>query len=341
MKEQEILLSAEEPRRFIFSHSMLNEGWDNPNVFQICTLNETKSEGKKRQEIGRGLRLPVNADGERVHDEHINRLTVIANESYEEFARKLQTEFEEDFGTRFGCVDQIAFSKLIVPSPDCADAPLGQDDSIRLWDELKDNGYLEDEGRVLSKFNPQDMYFELQTSDEFKEIHAAIIDEVRKFTFQDRIKNARDQHNIKLRKEVRLVEAFRELWDRIKFKTRYRVKFDTEKLIYEAVQSIKAQPPIIAPRLHMAKAEVEQTKAGFSTDKVLEYRDYKRGEVKVLPDILSFLQKETELMRHTIVSILKKSGRLDEFKINPQEFMAMVSKSIARKIGRASCRGRV
>lgn len=332
MRNKEQLLDADEPLRFIFSHSALKEGWDNPNVFQICTLNETQSVDRKRQEIGRGLRLPVNADGERVHDEHINRLTVIANESYEEFARKLQTEFEEDFGTRFGCVDQIAFSKLIISSPDGEDTPLGQDASIRLWDELKDNGYIDEEGRVLPKFNPQDMYFELKTSDEFKEIRAAVIDEVRKFTFQDRIKNARDQHNIKLRKEVQLVDDFKDLWDRIKFKTRYRVKFDTEKLIYEAVQAIKAQPPITAPRLHMAKAEVEQTKAGFSTDKVLEYRDYKRGEVKVLPDILSFLQKETELTRHTIVSILKKSGRLDEFKINPQEFMAMVSKSIARTL---------
>lgn len=98
MKDKERLLSFEEPRCFIFSHSALREGWDNPNVFQICTLNQSVSEVKKRQEIGRGVRLPVNQDGERVRDENINVLTVIANESYEDYVRKLQTEVTEEYG---------------------------------------------------------------------------------------------------------------------------------------------------------------------------------------------------------------------------------------------------
>ena len=101
MKEKEKLLSPEVPLRFIFSHSALREGWDNPNVFQICTLNETQSEMKKRQEIGRGLRLPVNDKGERVFNDNLNILTVIANESYEDFARALQTEIEDECGVKF------------------------------------------------------------------------------------------------------------------------------------------------------------------------------------------------------------------------------------------------
>ncbi|OJW56236.1 MAG: DEAD/DEAH box helicase [Thiobacillus sp. 65-1059] len=101
MRDKERLLNLDEPLRFIFSHSALREGWDNPNVFQICTLNETSSEIKKRQEIGRGLRLPVMENGERCFDPSINRLTVIANESYDEFARKLQTEIEEECGVKF------------------------------------------------------------------------------------------------------------------------------------------------------------------------------------------------------------------------------------------------
>jgi type III restriction enzyme len=101
MKNKEQLLDVNEPLRFIFSHSALREGWDNPNVFQLCTLNETKSELKKRQEIGRGLRLPVNSDGNRVFEKAINRLTVVANESYEDFARQLQKEIEEDTGEKF------------------------------------------------------------------------------------------------------------------------------------------------------------------------------------------------------------------------------------------------
>ncbi|HSH55981.1 MAG TPA: DEAD/DEAH box helicase family protein, partial [Candidatus Limnocylindrales bacterium] len=102
MRDKERLLDMNEPLRFIFSHSALREGWDNPNVFNICTLNESSSEMKKRQEIGRGLRLPVNADGERVRDESINILTVVANESYADFSRKLQTEIEEETGILFG-----------------------------------------------------------------------------------------------------------------------------------------------------------------------------------------------------------------------------------------------
>jgi len=101
MRDKERLLSSDEPLRYIFSHSALREGWDNPNVFQICTLNETKSKMKKRQEIGRGLRLPVMANGDRCHDEQLNRLTVVANESYEDFARSLQTEIEKDCGESF------------------------------------------------------------------------------------------------------------------------------------------------------------------------------------------------------------------------------------------------
>lgn len=101
MKDKEKLLDLETPLRFIFSHSALREGWDNPNVFQICTLNETKSDIKKRQEIGRGLRLAVDGDGNRVYDQNINRLTVIANESYDDFAKALQKEVEEDCGVNF------------------------------------------------------------------------------------------------------------------------------------------------------------------------------------------------------------------------------------------------
>lgn len=98
MRAKEQLLSLDEPVAFLFSHSALREGWDNPNVFQICTLNQTASEMKKRQEVGRGIRLAVNQDGERVHDEQVNVLTVVANESYEDYVSRLQSETEEEYG---------------------------------------------------------------------------------------------------------------------------------------------------------------------------------------------------------------------------------------------------
>ena len=101
MQDKEKLLDPDTPLRFIFSHSALREGWDSPNVFQICTLNETRSEIKKRQEIGRGLRLSVNHNGERIFDRNINKLTVVANERYEDFAKALQKEIQEDCGVDF------------------------------------------------------------------------------------------------------------------------------------------------------------------------------------------------------------------------------------------------
>ena len=118
MRDKETLLSFDSKLRFIFSHSALREGWDNPNVFQICTLNETKSEVKKRQEIGRGLRLCVNQNGERQHGFAINTLTVMANESYEKFAATLQKEYEEDEGIRFGILESHSFANIPVQQPD-------------------------------------------------------------------------------------------------------------------------------------------------------------------------------------------------------------------------------
>ena len=140
MKRKEDLLSLDEPLRFIFSHSALREGWDNPNVFQICTLNETRSAIKKRQEIGRGLRLPVNQDGERVFDENINKLLVVANDSYEEFAKALQTEYEQDCGVTFGKVPKIAFSTLM-QIVNGEGVPLGRDASAKIFDGLVQKGF--------------------------------------------------------------------------------------------------------------------------------------------------------------------------------------------------------
>jgi len=124
----------------------LREGWDNPNVFQICTLNESRTADRKRQEIGRGLRLPVDQSGERVHDPRVNRLTIIANEAYDQFARELQTEYEEDTGICFGIVPTQAFAKLVNPAPEAGaeGETLGQEVSRVIWEHLREEGYLAD-----------------------------------------------------------------------------------------------------------------------------------------------------------------------------------------------------
>jgi type III restriction enzyme len=331
MREKERLLDPAEPLRFIFSHSALREGWDNPNVFQICTLNETKSQDKKRQEIGRGLRLPVNRKGERVHDEHINRLTIIANESYEDFARTLQTEFEEDFGITFGKVHTIAFSKLVRPS-DTEEKPVGQDTSKSIWQSLVANGYLTDEGEITDKFDPKNPHFELTLPDEFAELRPAVVDAIQSRLFKNRVVNARDRHTIKFNKHVQLSPEFEELWNRIKHRTRYRVQFDTAELIEKAVKRIDALDPIQPVRLSMTRVGIDITDAGVQADRTLEQRTREAAPIKVLPDLLAYLQKETELTRHTLVEILKRSGKLAEFKVNPQAFMTAVGREIGRAL---------
>lgn len=332
MRDKERLLDPDVALRFIFSHSALREGWDNPNVFQICTLNETQSVERKRQEIGRGLRLPVNAAGERVHDETVNRLTVIANESYEDFARTLQTEFEEDFGIKFGRVEKIAFAKLVRPAPDGMDVALGQDASVKLWGELVAKGYLNASGDILVKFDPKNPHFKLEVSDEFAALAPEIIDEVNRKLFQNRIVNAREERTLKFRKEVQLSPDFQALWEKIKHRTRYRVTFETADLIDRALGRIRQIEPIKAARVATTVVEVEITDAGVAADKQISTRVREAQQVKMLPDILAFLQKETELTRHTLAEILKRSGRLAEFKINPQAFMAAVSKEISRAL---------
>lgn len=332
MRDKERLLDPDVALRFIFSHSALREGWDNPNVFQICTLNETQSSDKKRQEIGRGLRLPVNRDGERVHDESVNRLTVIANVSYEDFARSLQTEFEEDFGIRFGNVDKIAFSKLLRMAEDGSHHEIGQELSADIWVSLVENGYLGAAGAILDKFDPRNQHFELKIADEFSDLSAEIIDEISRRLFRNRIINARERRELKFRKEVQLSDDFAELWDRIKHRTRYRVEFDTRDLIERALARIQQIEAITAPRVSTTVVEVDVTEAGVTADRMIAARVRDAQPVTVLPDILAFLQKETELTRHTLAEILKRSGRLDEFRINPQGFMGAVAKEISKAL---------
>lgn len=331
MRDKERLLDPEEPLRFIFSHSALREGWDNPNVFQICTLNETKSQDKKRQEIGRGLRLPVNCKGERVHDEHINRLTIIANESYEDFARTLQTEFEQDFGIAFGKVDSIAFSKIVRPS-DVEAKPIGQDTSKAIWQSLAANDYITDDGKITEKFDPKNPHFELELPEEFEDLRPAVVDAIQSRLFKNRVVNARERQAIKFHKHVQLSPEFEELWSRIKHRTRYRVEYDTAELIEKAVERIEALEPIEPVRLTMTRVGVDITSAGVQADQTLEHRTRDAAPVKVLPDLLAYLQKETELTRHTLVEILKKSAKLSEFKINPQAFMTAVGREIGRAL---------
>lgn len=249
MKDKERLLDINEPLRFIFSHSALREGWDNPNVFQICTLNETSSQMKKRQEIGRGLRLPVNIDGQRVYDDNVNILTVIANESYADFSRKLQTEIEEETGIHFG----------------------------------------------------------------------------------GRIKNRDDRQVVRFQKSRALDPAFKELWDKIKHKTTYRVAINIEKLVTEAASEL-AQVTISKPNIADAKNLIDSMgndngfmvrETGFNAYAV------RQTEVKI-SNLLADIQRQTQMTRRVIFDVLDRAGMFEQMFINPQQVIDEAVRAINR-----------
>ena len=213
MKEKERLLSMDEPLRFIFSHSALREGWDNPNVFQICTLNETRSAIKKRQEIGRGLRLPVDQNGLRVFDESVNKLYVMANESYEDFARALQTEYEEDCGVTFGKVPLTAIAKL-TRVVDGNEQPIGREEAEVILAALVAQKMLDAEGRIQPAFDPKRPDFKVDLPEAQRELAPAVVDLLSAYQIERHIRRERDERPNRLKKEVTLSPEFQALWDR-------------------------------------------------------------------------------------------------------------------------------
>ena len=304
MRDKERLLDPKVPLRFIFSHSALREGWDSPNVFQICTLNETASVEKKRQEIGRGLRLAVNSRGERVHDREVNRLTVIANESYEDFAKSLQNELEKDLGIKFGRVMKISFAE-ITHNREGREVPIGQGESKAIWYNLFSAGYLNEEGVILEKFDTNNPHFELKIDKKHENIKADIIDVMQGFIFKNRVVNVQDRKSLTLNKQVQLDPEFASLWDRIKYRTRYSVNFKTDKLVQCAVKYIKAFDKILPARITINRHALDFSGTGVSVDRELEVDARSVNNERPLPDLLGYLQKETELTRRTLFNILK------------------------------------
>lgn len=323
MRRKEDLLSLEEPLRFIFSHSALREGWDNPNVFQICTLNETRSVVKKRQEIGRGLRLPVNQKGERVFDENINKLLVVANDSYEDFARALQTEYEQECGVTFGKIPRIAFAALM-QVVDGEGKPIGREVSHQIFEGLVAKGVIADDGKIKPTFDPKAPGLDLGLPQEHANLRSAVIDILQSYQLERHIKRDEDGQKLKFKKEVSLDPEFQELWNRIKQRTTYSVEYQTDTLVANAVKAIKAMEKIHPLKIHVTEAGLGVEKSGVKTS-VLREAGETVTYTGAVPDVIAYLQAETELTRSTIVRILKESNRLGEFLVNPQRFMDAVA----------------
>jgi type III restriction enzyme len=331
MRDKEKLLGFETPLKFIFSHSALKEGWDNPNVFQICALREMGTERERRQTIGRGLRLCVNQQGDRLRGFEVNTLTVIATESYEQFAENLQKEIEEDTGIRFGLVEHHQFAGITVTGADGRAAPLGFDQSKVLWGHLREAGYVNAQGKVQDTLRTALKDGTLTLPGSLTAQLPQVKEILRKLAGRLEIKNADERKQVKTRQAVLHSAEFKALWDRIKHRTTYRVMFDNEALIQSCTKAIEDAPPISKTRLHWRKADlaigkagVQATETAVSAPVVLEERDIE------LPDLVTDLQDKTQLTRRSIVRILTGSGRLNDFKRNPQEFIELSDECINR-----------
>ena len=332
MRDKEKLLGFETPLKFIFSHSALREGWDNPNVFQICTLRDIQTERERRQTIGRGLRLCVNQEGQRLRGFEVNTLTVIATESYEQFAENLQKEIEADTGIRFGIVQEHQFAAVAVKGEDGKEAPLGFDQSKALWAYLKAHGYIDAKGKVQDKLKVALKDGTLTLPAEFEVQRGQIAEVLRKLSGRLEIKNADERQQIRTRQAVLYSPEFKALWDRIKHQTTYRVQFDNEKLIENSVSALRDAPAISKTRLQWRKADISIGKGGIDTKEKAgaDTVTLNEGDIE-LPDLLTDLQDRTQLTRKTITRILTESGRLNDFKRNPQQFIELAGEIINRQ----------
>ena len=332
MRDKEKLLSFSSKLKFIFSHSALKEGWDNPNVFQICTLNETSSVIKKRQEIGRGLRIAVNQDGERVHGFEVNTLTVMANESYESFAEQLQKEIEEEEGIKFGVVEKHLFAGIAVPTDDHTTSYLGTEASAQLYDHLKAKGYIDARGKVQDALRSALNNGKIDLPVEFNEQAGQIVSLLKKVTGKLNVKNADDKQKVTLKRAVLDSEEFKALWDRIKYKTTFRVDFDSGELIRKCAEEIKNSLVVGRARFTYRKAVAEIDRGGIHAKQQPESTGIFEAQDYEIPDIITYLQNETNLTRRTLVEILKRCGRLEDFKNNPQKFIEQASAIIKHQM---------
>lgn len=334
MRDKEMLLSFDSKLRFIFSHSALKEGWDNPNVFQICTLKEAgNSEIRRRQEIGRGLRLCVNQKGERVYGHEVNILTVMATESYVDFVDNFQKEIETETGIKFGVLASHSFSDVVVEIINIEDEEgnptndtvyLGQEKSVELFNHLVSVGYIDLRGKVQDTLRIALKDGSVNLPEEFTEnpqVANQIINTLKETAGRLEIKDASKKQLVKVNKMILDSPEFRELWERVKFKTTFSVNFDSENLIKQCIQALDNQLRISRGKLTYTKGTIIMDAGGVGVSNIVNESETLYGELERLPDIIGYLQNETQLTRKSIVKILTGTTRLKYFKVNPQKFI--------------------
>lgn len=346
MKNKELLLDRDpkrSPVRFIFSHSALREGWDNPNVFQICTLKQSSSEVRKRQEVGRGLRLCVNQDGERMdanvlgNDVHtVNVLTVIASESYDNFAKGLQTELADAVADRPVAVTADLFKgKVLVDArgnEQVVDGELAQ----AIHYDLIVNGYIDRKGALTDKYYADKANGEIKVADEIADSRYAVIN-ILDSVYDSRAmqpENARDKNvELQVNPEKLAMPEFKALWQRISPKSVYVVDFDTDELVQKSIDSLNRKLRVSKVFFKVETGALEEIKSkdellegsAFSKSQSLTYDAQKRIRTNssVKYDLIGKLVAETGLTRKAVVEILTGIEKVvfDQFKDNPEEFI--------------------
>jgi type III restriction enzyme len=351
MKNKERLLSLEEPVRFIFSHSALREGWDNPNVFQICTLRMSSGEIKKRQEIGRGLRLSVNKDGERMdaevlgtHNVHdINALTVIANESYEEFAKALQDEFYEVIKNRPKEITPDLFNGQVWTDGAGSEVTIDSSKAAQLFVALQMTGLIQ-EGQLSDSF--YDLAPELRT-EKITEVIGKIDSSLTPYadnllllveSVYDSKKNpivsdARNKATLNLNHEKFASKEFKNLWEKINAKTYYTVSFNEEKLIESCINSLNKNLRVSQTLVVINQGYLDSTKQNTPEMKKLIGKQVVLEEVaanSVTFDLIGEIAMPTKLTRKTVADILQKiePAVFKMFATNPEEFIREAIKLI-------------
>ena len=351
MKDKERLLSLSEPVRFIFSHSALREGWDNPNIFQICTLKHSNSEISKRQEIGRGLRICVNNDGERmdykVLDENffnINTLTVIASESYDSFARALQTEMAESLSSRPKNFTQASFIDKVLINENGDKYVFTETNYNKFLSFNEKQGYvdLDNDSKITDKFIEDMENDNIKIMEElipFKEQISNLIKKLYLANNTDLVKDARRENVKSLVPNANFMKKeFQELWNKINVKTIYEVDFDTDELIEKAVNAIDYKLSINKMRVKITEGTQKEeltTVSVNSGESMVEQKatteiieDFSESQIKY--DLVGELTRDTGLTRKTIINILSKINpvKFSMYQYNPEEFIRKVSNLI-------------
>ena len=344
MKNKELLLDrdpARSPVRFLFSHSALREGWDNPNVFQICTLKQSESVLRKRQEVGRGLRLCVNQNGERMdtnvlgNDVHnINILTVIASESYDSFAKGLQTEMAEAVADRPRAVKVELFAGKVIKDEQGNEQVIDQDMASSIHHDMIVKGYIDSKGALTDKYYEDKANGEIKVAKEVADSAASVLDIIDSIYDARSVQpeNARSNNVELLVDEDKLaMPEFEALWSRINAKSVYVVDFDTEELIQKSITSLDNKLRVSKIHFQVETGIMDTIKSkeellsgtSFVKEEFASYGVTMAANSNVKYDLIGKLVDETGLTRKALVAILKgiQPSIFNQFRDNPEEFI--------------------